>query len=320
MMMKIISGFPASLSPHPILFVIRHELAVCGSRSGMSLRCSKDRDYSSAFPMRYVPKKARQAGVEKEVFSVEDLGKKDTFGCYDSSMLKLEDVRGLNSARISNEKMQFENNTMGILLGDDDEDDDSTTKSGDTVGDFESPEKEEFVLNTPQENSRSKEDADKVAVKLLAARAYTALELKKKLIAKRFSVNTIDAVISDFRNRGLINDSLYAEAYSQSRWSSSTWGPRRIKQALFTKGINAADMEKAVNSVFQEGQCDDEEDSKLGLSKASMDHLYAQASKQWRRGQGVNIETRKSRIVRWLQYRGFNWNVVSFILKKLESL
>ncbi|CAM8951791.1 unnamed protein product [Rhodiola kirilowii] len=312
MMMKIISGFPASLSPHPILFVI--------SRSGMSLRCSKDRDYSSAFPMRYVPKKARQAGVEKEVFSVEDLGKKDTFGCYDSSMLKLEDVRGLNSARISNEKMQFENNTMGILLGDDDEDDDSTTKSGDTVGDFESPEKEEFVLNTPQENSRSKEDADKVAVKLLAARAYTALELKKKLIAKRFSVNTIDAVISDFRNRGLINDSLYAEAYSQSRWSSSTWGPRRIKQALFTKGINAADMEKAVNSVFQEGQCDDEEDSKLGLSKASMDHLYAQASKQWRRGQGVNIETRKSRIVRWLQYRGFNWNVVSFILKKLESL
>lgn len=30
--------------------------------------------------------------------------------------------------------------------------------------------------------------------------------------------------------RGLINDGLYAEAFSRSRWSSSTWGPRKIKQ------------------------------------------------------------------------------------------
>lgn len=30
--------------------------------------------------------------------------------------------------------------------------------------------------------------------------------------------------------RGLINDSLYAETFSRSRWSSSSWGPKRIKQ------------------------------------------------------------------------------------------
>lgn len=93
-----------------------------------------------------------------------------------------------------------------------------------------------------------------------------------------------------------------------------------LNQALFTKGINSSDIEKTVNLVFQEGLRSDEEDLKHGLSQASMDHLYAQASKQWLRSQAVNIEARKARIVRWLQYRGFNWSVISFILKKLECL
>ena len=33
--------------------------------------------------------------------------------------------------------------------------------------------------------------------------------------------------------RGLINDQLYAETFSQSRWTSSSWGPRRIKHVSF---------------------------------------------------------------------------------------
>lgn len=100
-------------------------------------------------------------------------------------------------------------------------------------------------------------------------RAFTAVELGKKLNGKKFPPNIIKAVITDFRSRylnlrifsfsfvlllgttviisekltwlvltslfflyvrGLINDGLYAEAFSQSRWSSSTWGPGRIKQ------------------------------------------------------------------------------------------
>lgn len=82
--------------------------------------------------------------------------------------------------------------------------------------------------------------------------------------------------------------------------------------------MSNADAEKAVKLVFEDGECTGQE-LKLGLSKLSMDHLFVQASKQWLRGQDVPEETRKSRIIRWLQYRGFNWGVISFILKKLES-
>lgn len=90
---------------------------------------------------------------------------------------------------------------------------------------------------------------------------------------------------------------------------------------MFKKGISESDAKKAIKLVF-EGEADDlndDQESTLGLSKLSMDHLLVQASKQWLRGQDVSKETRKSRIIRWLQYRGFNWGVIGSILKKLES-
>lgn len=171
------------------------------------------------------------------------------------------------------------------------------------------------LLSQNLQACENKEEAEKAAIRLLATRAYTAVELRKKLHGKRFLTSTIDALIREFQSRGLINDGLYAESFARSRWSSSSWGPRRVKQALLKKGVTEVDTEEALKLVYE----DDDEYSSLGLSKVSMDQLYTQASKQWLRGQDSSHETRKSRIIRWLQYRGFSWGVTSFILKKLES-
>ncbi|CAK8533406.1 unnamed protein product [Lathyrus sativus] len=84
---------------------------------------------------------------------------------------------------------------------------------------------------------KSINDVEQSAVKLLASRALTTVELRKKLHSKRFSPNAVEAVINKLLRQGFINDKLYAESFSQSRWSSSTWGPRQIKQALFNKGV-----------------------------------------------------------------------------------
>ncbi|KAL8205740.1 hypothetical protein R6Q57_009291 [Mikania cordata] len=176
------------------------------------------------------------------------------------------------------------------------------------------------IKHLPLESRKSNEEAEKTAIGLLAARAYTALELKKKLSGKKFSPEVVNSVISDFQNRGLINDFLYAEAFSRSRWSSSSWGPHRIKQALAKKGINDADAQKAIKLVLEDGEPDDSvQVSRFGLSKPSIDHLFAQALKQWIRAKNLPSEKQKSRIITWLQYRGFNWGIINFILKKLQS-
>ncbi|XP_037487839.1 uncharacterized protein LOC119366248 isoform X2 [Triticum dicoccoides] len=155
-------------------------------------------------------------------------------------------------------------------------------------------------------------DAKKSAIELLAVRAFSVSELRKKLCAKNYSVDTVDTVIADFKA------SYYAESFSRSRWQSSTWGPRRIKQALRQKGVPDAEVDQATRSVFQDDR-GDEDQASHGLSEASMDHLLAQAAKQWVRGSSLPLEKRRARIVRWLQYRGFSWGVTNSIIRKLEA-
>ncbi|WCJ27639.1 regulatory protein RecX family protein [Euphorbia peplus] len=78
------------------------------------------------------------------------------------------------------------------------------------------------------------------------------------------------------------------------------------------------DAEKAVKSVFEDDQSGGDE-SKHGMSKVSMDHLLVQTTKQWIRSENAPQDTREARMIRWLQYQGFNWDVMSFILRKLVS-
>ncbi|KAL6844400.1 hypothetical protein ACP4OV_026073 [Aristida adscensionis] len=158
----------------------------------------------------------------------------------------------------------------------------------------------------------------KAAVELLAARAFTVSELRKKLRSKKYPDDAVDAVLADFKSRGLLNDGFYAESFSRSRWLSSTWGPRRIKQALRQKGVPEAEVDQATRRVFQDGHPHANQTT-YGISEASMDHLFSQASKQWQRGQSLPLETRRARVVRWLQYRGFNWAVTNAIVRKLEA-
>jgi hypothetical protein len=53
--------------------------------------------------------------------------------------------------------------------------------------------------------------------------------------------------------RGLLNDGYYAESFSQSRWQSSTWGPRRIKQAsIFSPLLSKRNILHPVTYFFTE--------------------------------------------------------------------
>lgn len=165
-----------------------------------------------------------------------------------------------------------------------------------------------------------KHDASKLAIELLATRAYTELELRKKLNGKKYPTTIVESVITYIKSRGMLNDELYAESFSRSKWLSLSWGPRRIKQALINKGVKVVEAEKAAKQVFEGDEADkDNKALQHGMSKSSMDRLFLQASKQWLRSTNTSSENRKARIVRWLQYRGFSWGVVNSVLKRLQD-
>ncbi|KAL6975144.1 hypothetical protein U1Q18_023939 [Sarracenia purpurea var. burkii] len=304
-------------------------------KKSRDIRCSNGRANSSSFPVRYIPRKTLNAEeLQTSSTTMKDPQDNAINNGWDQNELRLEDPncrKGLQRSLVFDKKSQNQNGRpVHYFTYDGNAEEEIDYDEGIEVSKcIEEPEEvvEELGIsqgkNPPNQSvlqaGETKQDADKLAIELLATRAYTAVELRKKLHGKRFPLDTIDAVIKNLQSRGLINDCLYAETFSQSRWSSSSWGPRRIKQALIKKGVSEVDVEKAIKLVFQDGDSGRDQKSRHGLSKASIDQLFVQASKQWARGRDVTNETRKSRIVRWLQYRGFNWDVISFILKKLES-
>ncbi|MBA0625482.1 hypothetical protein Godav_010673 [Gossypium davidsonii] len=281
--------------------------------------CLKEKEYSSSVPVRYIPKKSLETEEPETSSHSKGLSKNESRKSAASNVFGRKFTN--NEGSVIDKKSQTRSGMFKkIALYDDvQQGDEIMEKPVEAVE--EVPQGQNINRKNPLQACKRMSDAEKSAIELLAARAFTAVELRKKLLGKRFDPDIVETLITDLQNRGLINDSLYAEAFSRSRWSSSTWGPRRIKQALFKKGISESDAENALKLVFEgrDGDSNDDQESQLGFSKLSMDHLLIQASKQWLRGRDVPKETRKSRIVRWLQYRGFNWGVIGSVLKKLES-
>ena len=91
------------------------------------------------------------------------------------------------------------------------------------------------------------------AIRLLASREHSVLELKQKLnqrsarlklsAAKQDLSELIDEVIQSLQEQGLQSDLRFAEAVVRSRISRG-YGPFYIEQALRTKGISSAQLDE----------------------------------------------------------------------------
>ncbi|KAK4355140.1 hypothetical protein RND71_024111 [Anisodus tanguticus] len=295
-----------------------------------AISCSRGRDYS-AFPVRHIPKRSNEYQDSEAALPRKHFSDIEMHSSLDGNVQETEfSVGGRSNYGDIPFHSNSQNHKQKLISSLDDE----------VEWGKEDEVNEDFVLERGiAETDKARQDAERTQFNYLLqahtslsdyflmhvfvlCRALTVVELKKKLLGRKFTLNVVNTVITDFHTRGLINDGLYAEMFSRSRWSSSSWGPRRIKQALIKKGVSKVDTDNAIKMVFKNDEAGGEQESGesgLAMSKPSMDQLFVQASKQWLKGQSVPREKRKARIIRWLQYRGFDWGVVSSILKKLES-
>lgn len=74
------------------------------------------------------------------------------------------------------------------------------------------------------------------AIKLLAQREHSQLELKRKLAAKGFSHSEIESVLASLIEEGYQSDERFAEVYVRRR-AELGFGPRRITLELRERGI-----------------------------------------------------------------------------------
>ena len=91
-----------------------------------------------------------------------------------------------------------------------------------------------------------------VALRLLARRAYSRAEMRRRL-ADRFPSDVVDAVLRRLVDVGLLNDVAYADAYVRRRFERGGLGRRRIEQELIERGVDPSVAGAAVSRRIDAG-------------------------------------------------------------------
>jgi regulatory protein len=127
-----------------------------------------------------------------------------------------------------------------------------------------------------------------LALDLLARREHSRQELKRKLRARDFPPDTIEATLAELTTSGALAEVRFTESFVRSRAARGK-GPVRIRMELEERGIAADDSKPALTSEEQDW------------------HALARAVRAKRFGATVPTDYKeRARQARFLQYRGFD--------------
>ena len=142
-----------------------------------------------------------------------------------------------------------------------------------------------------------KASAKQTAVKLLARREHSVLEIQRKLQQRDFPAEEIALALVELVQGDWLSDERYAEAYVRSRRLKG-FGPVRIAMELSERGVD----EQLVSNALVE---DDE---------IWMETLHQTYQRKYH-GSSPEDFHEKAKRMRFLQYRGFTSDKISKVVK-----
>ena len=138
-----------------------------------------------------------------------------------------------------------------------------------------------------------------MAVRMLARREHSALELRHKLGQRGLAEADIDSAIGRLRQEGLQSDQRFAESYVHSR-SSRGYGPLRIAAELRERGVDDGIVERTLERDHEHWQ-----------------QRLLQAHQRKFGDVPIKDFQDRARRIRFLQYRGFEPDKIHRMLKTL---
>lgn len=137
------------------------------------------------------------------------------------------------------------------------------------------------------------------AIRLLARREYTHVELRKKL-GDDGTTEEIDAILVDLASRGLLSDERAIAGYLRSH--GARFGAAKLKQTLRDKGVG----DDAIAAGMADVELPDELDRARTIWQRKF-HSPPQDQREW------------ARQARFLQSRGFSVDVIRRLLKEQDQ-
>jgi regulatory protein len=89
------------------------------------------------------------------------------------------------------------------------------------------------------------------ALNLLAGRALSSGEVRKKLTARAADPEDVEGVLAKLREYGFVDDGRFAEGYAAVRKDSGSFGKARVLRDLRQRRVAPAIAEKAVSQAYE---------------------------------------------------------------------
>ena len=156
------------------------------------------------------------------------------------------------------------------------------------------------------ENTISKGEYQKAfntAVRLLARRDHTSLEILQKLNQRGFSIEIIDTVLSECKRLNYIDDERTARVYI-GQLARKGFGLRRIRMELKKKGLSGDRFEALLK--VNASEIDEQKIAQRILQKKIKSLKKEDDDKK-----------RSAKVYRFLYSRGFSKSVISEVVRKL---
>lgn len=147
------------------------------------------------------------------------------------------------------------------------------------------------------------ERAKSRAINYISGKLKTKYEVRLKLKENGFAEDVIDEVLDILEKEEYLNDKVYCEIFIEDKKKLNVYGKNKIKSLLIQKGISKNIFEDFLN----EFEYDEEFDNALKMGIKKLELLSNEED---------NFK-KKQKIINYLTYRGFGFDVINDVLKEI---
>jgi regulatory protein len=142
--------------------------------------------------------------------------------------------------------------------------------------------------------------------RILSRRDHSRKELKDKAYRKGYSGDYVERILDEFESKEYIDDHKFAMTFTQEKLEFNNWGPYKIRNQLFKKGISKGVVEQCIDEVFGEQEI-----------KESITELIRKKKKRYLR---EPEDKRRKKIFDFLMRKGFNSEDIIKYMDELLSI
>ncbi|MBF1300446.1 regulatory protein RecX [Parvimonas micra] len=147
------------------------------------------------------------------------------------------------------------------------------------------------------------ERAKSRAINYISGKLKTKYEVRLKLKENGFAEEVIDEVLDILEKEEYLNDKIYCEIFIEDKKKLNGYGKNKIKSLLIQKGISKNIFE----DFLDEFEYDEEFDNALKMGIKKLNLLSNEEDKF----------KKKQKIINYLTYRGFGFDVINDVLKEI---